>query len=229
MSALDVLSAGAAESVLRRVADEQGFALRGHFGPVGINRDRLLAGEACDIVVLTDAMIEGLISSGHVAPGTAVALGRVDTALAVAAGAPKPKVADAEALRGVLLAATAIHIPDPAKATAGAHVARVIGALGIADAVGSRLKIASGGAAAMAALAASGDVRAIGATQATEIKATPGVALVGPLPWPHGLSTVYTAAIAGRATRAEAARALLDALASGAATSVIADAGFTPV
>ena len=92
MSALDVLSAGAAESVLRSVAERLDVELRGHFGPVGVNRDRLLAGVACDIVVLTDVMIDALIAAGRVVPGTAVALGRVDTALAVVAGAPAKSV-----------------------------------------------------------------------------------------------------------------------------------------
>ena len=47
----------------------------------------------------------------------------------------------------------------------------------------------------MRALAASTARRPIGCTQETEIRATPGIALVGPLPPGCDLTTVYTAAV----------------------------------
>jgi len=48
----------------------------------------------------------------------------------------------------------------------------------------------------MRELAASGDDGAIGCTQETEIRYTPGLALVGALGPPHALATVYVAAVA---------------------------------
>jgi molybdate transport system substrate-binding protein len=48
---------------------------------------------------------------------------------------------------------------------------------------------------AMRALAQSKARRPIGCTQVTEILATPGVALTGPLPKPYELATVYTAGV----------------------------------
>ena len=84
-------------------------------------------------------------------------------------------------LRAALIAADAIHFPDPGKATAGIHFDKVVDRLGIRSDVQARLRTFPNGASAMRALADAGG-RAIGCTQATEILATPGVRLVGPLP-----------------------------------------------
>ena len=60
----------------------------------------------------------------------------------------------------------------------------------------------------MRALADAGDAQAIGCTQATEIRATPGIALVGALPAPFALATVYSAAVAAGAASDELAAPL---------------------
>ena len=120
---------------------------------------------------------------------------RVATAIAVRTGDPLPDVATADGLRAALAAADEIHFPDPAQATAGIHFAKVMRQLGLWDEVAARLKLAPNGATAMRALAASTAAHPIGSTQETEIRATPGVTLVGPLPPGCDLTTVYTAAI----------------------------------
>ncbi len=109
-------------------------------------------------------------------------VGRVETALAVRSRDPRPTVRTEADLREVLRAADAIFVPDIKASTAGRHVAKVLDQLGIAYEVASRLKIFSDGATAMRELAASAAQRPIGCTQATEIVATDGVALLGPLP-----------------------------------------------
>ena len=59
----------------------------------------------------------------------------------------------------------------------------------------------------MRALAASTARRPIGCTQETEIRATPGIVLAGPLPRGCDLTTVYTAAVVtGSRSAADAAR-----------------------
>ena len=81
-------------------------------------------------------------------------------------------------LRAALLGADAIHFPDPERATAGIHFARVLAEVGISGALfAAKAKTHANGAAAMRALAEAG-TRALGGTQATEILATPGVRLV---------------------------------------------------
>ncbi|QJR09441.1 hypothetical protein DSM104443_00485 [Usitatibacter rugosus] len=212
MTRLQFLSGGAANGIVSRVATGAGLEVAGSFGPVGAMRDKFLAGEACDLVILTHAQIAELTALARVDLLAVSDLGTVQTSVAVRTDAPPVDVSTPEGLRSALLAADAIHFPDPQKATAGIHFAKVLDALGIAGDVASRLHTHPGGLPAMAAVAASSG-RPIGVTQATEIVVTPGVRLVASLPSPHGLATVYTAAVSAAAPNASAARAFLARLA----------------
>ena len=200
---LHILSAGAAKGLVGAVAAEferaSGHAIAGAFGAVGAMREKYMAGEPCDVILLTAAMIGELEAAGEVAAGSARDLGRVRTGVAVPEGAPVPRIDDRGGLAAALEAASAIYLPDPLRATAGIHVMKVIGALGLADALASRIRAFPNGAAAMAAMAGAGDARAIGLTQVTEILYTAGVRLAGPLPAQFELATVYTAAVTRRA------------------------------
>jgi molybdate transport system substrate-binding protein len=117
------------------------------------------------------------------------------------------------ALRAALLAADEIYFPDPAKATAGIHFAGVLDRLGIRREVESRIRNFPNGAASMRAMGQS-QGHPIGCTQATEIRATPGVRLVAPLPKGFELETTYSAAVSARAHDPGAARAFVMALAA---------------
>ena len=83
------------------------------------------------------------------------------------------------------------------------------------------------GATAMRELAGAGDAGAIGCTQATEIRYTPGLALVGALPAPFALATVYSAAVRRdeRATMKHARRFIDLAVPARRAPSCAAPAG----
>jgi molybdate transport system substrate-binding protein len=203
--ALRILAGGAAQSLVEKAKD--GFEIDGTFSAVGAMRDKLLAGEPADIVILSRALVEGLAQSGHVVASTIVDVAKVATAVAVRQGDPLPGIGDKAGLAAALSAADEIHFPDPALATAGIHFAKVMRDIGIWDRVQGRLKLALNGNTAMRALAASKAQRPIGCTQETEIRATPGIALAGPLPPGCDLTTVYTAAVTSTARApAEAAR-----------------------
>ncbi len=213
MTSLRILSGGAAQGLVEslRVSfeSESGHRIDGTFGAVGAMRDKLLAGEPADLLILTSALIAGLERDGHIVPASAKNIGDVETAIAVRHGDPAPSVGDADALRAALLAADEIHLPDPTQATAGIHFAKVLHELGIADQVAARLRPAPNGATAMRALAASTSTRPIGCTQVTEILATPGITLVASLPPGCALASTYTVAITSRATARDAAARLV--------------------
>jgi molybdate transport system substrate-binding protein len=215
---LEILSGGAAQGLVAAVSQqfkaETGFDIGGSFGAVGAMRDKLLAGDPADIVILSRALVEGLAQSGHVVAGTMVDVARVATAVAVRERDPRPNIADKAGLAAALSDAAEIHFPDPALATAGIHFAKVMRDLGVWDRVQGRLKLAPNGNTAMRALAASTARRPIGCTQETEIRATPGIVLVGPLPPGCDLTTVYTAAITSTARAADEAARFLARLAS---------------
>lgn len=195
MTTLRILAGGAAQPLVERLRPALGFAVDGTFSAVGAMRDQLLAGERADLVILSRALVEGLAKSGHVVGSTIADVARVATAVAVRAGDPVPAIGDKAGLAAALEAADEIHFPDPALATAGIHFAKVMRELGVWSRVEGRLKLAPNGNTAMRGLAASTARRPIGCTQETEIRATPGVVLVGPLPPGCDLTTVYTAAV----------------------------------
>lgn len=225
---LRVLSAGAAQAVVEAVAQdylrETGRGISGEYGAVGAIRQKLLDGAAADVIVLTGAMIDELVASGHVARGSRADLGKVGTGVAVRAGAPVPDVSTAQKLRERLLSATHIVCPDPAIATAGKVVLQVLERLGAADAVGPRLQHFPNGYAAMRWLAESKDPRDLGITQITEILANPGVTLVAPLPGDLQVRTVYAGGLAAATADGGAAREFLARLAS--SRKVLAKAGY---
>jgi molybdate transport system substrate-binding protein len=195
-----VLSAGAAKAVVLSLADERaardGLRIAATFDAAGAIRARFLAGEPCDVVILPAAMLDALVDEAHIDGTTIAALGRVATAIAVPQGASLPAIGDANALREALAHASALYCPDIERSTAGIHFVRLLRDLGIHAAVAPRLRPYANGAQAMAAMVADAVAGAIGCTQASEILYTPGAMLVGPLPPPFELATLYAAAVA---------------------------------
>ena len=218
---LRILSAGAAQGVVTRLAAAHGVELEAQFGAVGAMQEKFDAGTACDLIVLTLPQIAALQGAGRVM--AAADLGRVRTGVAVRARDPVPDIDTPQALRAALLAAQEICHPDAVRSTAGIHFAKVLAALGIADSVAARLRPFPNGASAMRALAASGAARAIGCTQITEIRNTPGVALVAPLPGEFELATTYSA---GLCSADEAVRSFFALLTGDASRTPRAAAGF---
>lgn len=216
---LKILGGGAAKALVLSLTpacrETVGAGVTGEFAAVGGMRDRLIAGEPADVMILTRALVDALAEGGHVDPATVADLGDIPTGVAVPERCPPVDVSSPEALKAALTAADAIYISDPAQATAGKHFMRVLAELGIAGEVDGRLRSFASGHIGMAAMTAGDDRRPIGCTQLTEIVATPGTRYCGDLPEPYRLVTTYSAAVTTRAADPEAARAFV-ALLSGA-------------
>jgi molybdate transport system substrate-binding protein len=213
---LNILSAGASkglvESLQAKFAAETGVGIHGTFRAVGTIKEKALAGEPCDVIILTAAMIDELARFGRVLPESVAPLGRVRTAIAVREGDPLPDISSGAALRKLLLASAAIYIPDAERATAGIHLVKVLHALGIYEAVKPRLRSYPNGAMAMRELAQSAESPTIGCTQVTEIRYTPGVTLVGPLPAEFELATTYAVGVYFKAHQPELAHTFAELL-----------------
>jgi molybdate transport system substrate-binding protein len=199
---LELLSGGAAQGLVKALAPRfkaaTGCDVEGVFSAVGAMRERLVAGAAADLVILTRPLIEVLMPD-HVVAGSAADLGTVLTGIAVRADDAPPPVGDPASLRTALIASDAVYFPDPALATAGIHFAKVIERLGLAAELAGRVRTFPNGATAMRELAADESGHPIGCTQVTEILAAPGVALAGPLPKELELATAYTVGVCTRA------------------------------
>ena len=101
--------------------------------------------------------------------------------------------------------------------------------LGIRAALAPRLRMFANGRTAMRALAGSADGDALGCTQASEIVATPGIVLVGALPAPFALATVYSAAVATVAASDDLARRFIALLGGAESLALRRAAGFDDV
>lgn len=115
MKTLRVLSGGAAQGLVETLRADfetaSGCRIDGTFGAVGAMRERLLGGEAVDLMILSRSLIDGLTRDGHVVAASARDIGAVETAVAVRHGDATPPIKTADQLRAALLASDAIHFP----------------------------------------------------------------------------------------------------------------------
>lgn len=203
MKQLNVLCAGAVKGLVlelqARLEAEAGVTLNATFGAVGAMRDALRSGVPCDVLIVSARMIDEMTAAGELRAGSATRIGTVQTAIGVKTGTRHPGIATADSLKASLLAASALYFPDATLSTAGAHVAAMLDGLAISAELAPRLRMFANGAIAMRALADDPRDDAIGCTQATEIRYTPGLELVAALPAPFALATVYSAALASGA------------------------------
>jgi molybdate transport system substrate-binding protein len=186
---------------------------------------RLKRGEPVDVVILAAAALDDLIKQGKVVAGSRVDLVRSSIAMAVKAGTPKPDISSVEALTRTLLEAKSIAYSDSAS---GVYLSTVLfPRLGIADRLKTKSRKVSGNE-RVGSVVARGDAE-IGFQQISELLPVTGITLVGPLPPGAQQVTVFSAGIAVGAKEPEAARALIQFLASRAATSTIIRTGLEPM
>jgi len=227
---LHVLSGGAVQGLVaalqERFTRDTGAVVQARFGAVGAMKEALLGGAPCDVMIVTEAMVAALQADGVLAADGGSAIGRVRTGIAVRTGEPRPDIGTPQALKAALLAAAALYFPDPQRATAGIHFASVLDRLGVRESLAPRCRNFPNGVTSMRALADDGLVGAIGCTQVTEILATPGIELVGPLGGDFELATTYSAAPTTRAADPALARRFIDLLAGAATGAERARCGF---
>ena len=229
---LQVVSSGGFAAAYRALAPEyeraSGDRLSIQWGPsMGDTPNavpaRLARGEALDVVIMVGTALDDLIKQGKVLPDSKVILARSSIGVAVKAGAPKPDIGSAEALKQALLAAKSIAYSDSAS---GVYIStRMFQRLGIAEQMeGKARKIP---ATPVGEIVAKGEAE-LGFQQIAELKAVEGIDLVGPLPPELQQVTLYSAGIVAGSHDPAAARKLLDFLASPAAAPAIAATGLEP-
>lgn len=232
MGALHILGGTAAQGLIQQLSDSfqdsTGNVIEGDFGAVGFMRDKLLTGAPCDVLILTQSLIEELTVAGRVMPGTARALGLVRAGLAVSSDELPPAVDAPDAFKDALLAARGIHIPDPIKTVVGEHFMSVLNRLGLARQLAPMVHVHASGQAAVEAMAMAmaEEPGHLACAQVSEILDTPGAQLAGLLPKSYELNILYTAAVAARTQQPQAARYLIDLLAAPSAAELRRAGGF---
>ncbi len=199
------------------------------FGPsMGTTKNaipvRLARGEAIDVVIMASPALDDLIKQGKVLAGSRVDLVQSRIALAVKAGAPHPDISTVDALKRTLLAAKSIAYSDSAS---GVYLSAVLfPKLGIADQIKAKSKKIE--ADPVGGVVASGEFE-IGFQQISELRPVKGIDIVGPLPPGAQRVTVFSAGIPVTSKQPDAAKALIQYLASPARIPVIEKTGLEPV
>lgn len=188
---------------------------------------RLEAGETADALILNRATMDTLLASGRIVAGSDIVVASSATAIAVKAGAPKPDISTAEALKRTLLEARAISYTDPAAGGAsGIYFAKLLERMGIAREINAKTKFPPpSGYSGM--FLASGEVD-LAVQQVPELLHVPGVEIVGPLPGELHMVTVFVAGIPTDSARPALARALIEGLRTPEAQTLFRAKGLEP-
>jgi molybdate transport system substrate-binding protein len=183
---------------------------------------QLKEGAGIDLLIADEEVIEDFVKAGLIAQGgsTKVMLSRVG--VAVKAGAPKPNIGSADAVKAALIAAKSVAYSQGAS---GRHFQSVIARLGLVDTLKPKTVVVQGKP--VGAAVAAGEAE-IGVQQVAELMPVPGIDLVGPLPAELQKIIVYVAAVPAKAKDPEAAKALAKFFASDAAVTVMKQKGMNP-
>ena len=182
--------------------------------------NRLKGGETTDIVILSDAALNDLMQAGIVAERFPLA--RSGIGVAVRAGAPRPDVGSADALKRAVLAAKAVvYSTGPS----GIYLAKLFERMGIAAQIKNKVRQVQGEPAG--AVVARGEAE-LGFQQMSELMPVAGIDIIGPLPAEIQEITVFSAGLHARAPAPDAARALIAHLKAPQAAPVIRKKGMEP-
>jgi len=189
-------------------------------------KKRIDGGETADVIILSRPILDDLATQGKVTQGSVVSIGASDVAVGVRAGATPPDISTAEKLKAALLATKSISYADPSKGGAsGIYFAKVLDRLGITEQMKAKTTLVPNAQAGE--LVAKGEVE-MGVAQASEIAAVPGTQVVGPLPGDLNSRIVFAVGIGSTSKSPEAAKALIDLLASPAGAAVMKSKGMDP-
>src|SRR5215471_626046 len=181
---------------------------------------QLRDGASIDLVIADEDVIGDLVKRGEIAGGSEIMLSRVG--MAVRAGAPKPNIGTADALKDGLIAAKSVAYSQDAS---GRHFVSAISRLKLANTLGPKSIIVRDKS--VAAAVAAGEAE-IGVQQVAELLPVPGIDIVGPLPGDMQKIIVYAAGVPAEGSDSEAAKALVKFLTSAAAVTVLKQKGMDP-
>lgn len=170
---------------------------------------RVAAGEPFDMVFLAADAIDKLLAGGHAVAGSRVDLVRSGVAVAVKRGAPQPDLGSEAAVKQAVLAAPTVGYSTGPSGTA---LLELFERWGIAEQVRPRTVQAPAGI-PVGSLVAKGEV-ALGFQQLSELMHLDGVDVVGLLPEPIHITTIFSGAVCAASSRPDAARDLLAFMAS---------------
>jgi molybdate transport system substrate-binding protein len=228
---INVVAAGAVRGIIGGMIDDYSKQSWLKFnltvGPTGQLRAALASGKPVDLVIVSAPLMAEMEKAGRITPGSRLDLGRVGLGVVVREGTPSPDISTPEAIKAALLKANTIAYTDPKLGgTSVEQLMKFAESAGIKDEVVRKGLISTGGNDAAAKVA---DGKAdIAIVPITDIHAK-AAKLVGPLPKPIQLWTVYSAAIPVSSADPAAARAFVAAMTAPSMHERWVKAGWQPM
>ena len=194
------------------------------FGVAAPLKRQIEGGEAFDLAILTSAGIADLAKQGKVDGASITPIARSGIGIGVRAGAPKPDIKTADALKRTLLAAKSISWAK--EGASGVAFAGIVDRMGIGPQVKAKANLAPNGA-GVGELLVKGDAE-LGALLVNELMAIKGVEVVGPLPADLQSYTAFHAGVGSASKSAAAAKAFARFLTDPASAAVFKAKGQEP-
>ena len=214
---------GAVHDLTSQYQAAGGARIDADFAPTLVLLERLRAGEAADVAILTREGLDEAAREGRVVADSCVDLARSWVGVAVKAGEAHPDIRTEAALRAALLGAR--RVAYSRLGASGILFAKLIERLGIASDINAKAQIIQQGFTAERLVSGEAD---LAVQQISELKQTGGIEVVGPIPYELQTPAVFSAGrMAATNTPAEADR-LLRFLASLEVAPVLRESGLEP-
>jgi molybdate transport system substrate-binding protein len=224
MTGLRLLSTLAVMGAMRELiarCEAEGIPIEADFAPTIALLERLRAGEAADIAIITAEGIDDLIAEGIIRPNTRTDIARSFVGIAVKAGSPKPDIASVEAFKAALLSARSVAYSKIG--ASGVFFAALLDRLGIAAAV--KTLIVPSGLTAERLITGEAD---LAVQQVSELMMVPGIEVVGPLPPEIQTVATFSGGLLTQSAHPETAAALLRLLGSPTIAPILERTGLEP-
>jgi molybdate transport system substrate-binding protein len=216
---------GALKDLIPQCERAIGHPLAVEFSTTASIKPRIEGGESFDVTFLTSDAIDALIKAGKLTADSRANAARVGIGVGIRAGAAKPDVSSAEALKKTLLNAKSITY-----AQAGASrpvIDKMLGSMEIADALKSKTLLLPGAEETTAAVV--GGKADLLLTLISEIVSAKGMELAGPFPREFQTYVAFAAGVSANAKNAEAAKAAVKFLTGPKAAAAYKAKGMEPL
>jgi len=209
------------EALQSQIEQTIGRPLAIQFGSTASLMKRIEAGEAFDVTIITTEAIDDLIAQGKLTRVSRAEVGRSELGIGIRAGAPKPDIRTAAALKKALVETTSVTYPQDGASRR--TIEKMFERLGIAAEMKPKIILAPGSAAATESVAAGRAAMVL--TLFSEIVPTPGAEILGPLPGEFRSDIPFAAAASALSKNADAVKALIAFLSGPQAAPILKSKG----
>ena len=194
-----------------------GHSLVLQYGSTAVLKRKIDSGEPFDAVILGADAVDDLAKAGKVASAGVAEIARAGVGVGVRAGARKPDIRTADAMKQTLLAAKSVTYAS--EGASRAFIEKMYDHFGIAADMKPKIMLSPGSGESDDWVAA-GKSEIVLTLVSEILPAAPRVVLVGPLPAEVQGYVTFRAGVAAKAANAEGAKALLQFLKGPAAAPV---------